>query len=125
MPDLTSRKYIRWDADGVESIPPNEKDDIEKLVGKIKETQRQFYEKNGHCFGGTHARTQGIAKGTLSVLNDLPDHLKQTEIFSNGGEYPIVCRYSSEPSDPKLNVSLPSRAYNTPSIIQDNRRKNN
>ena len=57
---------------------------------------------------GTHARTQGLVKGMLSVPDDLPKHLKQS-LFEKGGEYPIVARYSSEPGDPGLDVNqLPS-----------------
>jgi len=55
---------------------------------------------------GTHARTQGLVKGKLIVEHDLPKHLKQS-LFADGGEYPVVCRYSSEPGDPGLDVSLP------------------
>ncbi|KAL3590812.1 hypothetical protein FPOAC2_13014 [Fusarium poae] len=104
---MSERNYIRWDADGVERIPPNEQEDIQETVKKINEIQRRFYEKNGHCFGGTHARTQGIVKGKLHVSDDLPSHLKQTELFSQAGEFPIICRYSSEPSDPKLDDRIP------------------
>lgn len=101
---MSDRKYIRWNAEGVEKVPPNEEADIREIVYQINETQRRFHEKNGHCFGGTHARTQGIVKGSLIVSDDLPSHLKQTELFSQAGEFPVICRYSSEPSDPKLDV---------------------
>ena len=52
---------------------------------------------------GTHARTQGIVKGMLIVQDDLPKHLKQS-MFAHAGQYPVVCRYSSEPGDPGLDV---------------------
>ena len=52
---------------------------------------------------GTHARTQGIVKGTLIVKDDLPKHLKQS-MFDHGGEHAVVCRYSSEPGDPGLDA---------------------
>lgn len=55
---------------------------------------------------GTHARTQGLVKGKLIVEHDLPKHLKQS-LFADGGEYPVFCRYSSEPGDPGLDVILP------------------
>ena len=54
---------------------------------------------------GTHARTQGIVKGILIVPDDLPKHLKQS-MFEHGGEHAVVCRYSSEPGDPGLDVRL-------------------
>lgn len=52
---------------------------------------------------GTHARTHGIVKGKLIVPDDLPKHLKQS-MFTKGGEYPVLCRYSTEPGDPGLDV---------------------
>jgi hypothetical protein len=116
---MSERNYIRWDADGVEKVPSNEEEDIKEVVKKVNESQRRFYEKNGHCFGGTYARTQGIVKGTLVVSDDLPAHLKQTELFSQAGEFPVICRYSSEPSDPKLDVSPGSNGCVLPNNFQD------
>lgn len=101
---LEDRKYIRWDAVGVEKVPPNEEDDIKAVADMFNDIQRVFFNKTRHCFSGTHARTQGIVKGKLIVPDDLPQHLKQTELFSTGGEFPVACRYSSEPSDPGLDV---------------------
>ena len=56
---------------------------------------------------GTHARTQGLVKGKLVVLDNLPQHLRQS-MFTRAGEYPVVCRYSSEPGDPGLDVRSPA-----------------
>lgn len=65
----------------------------------INDIQRMTAERSV----GTHARTQGLVKGKLVVPDDLPKHLKQS-MFEHGGEYPVVCRYSSEPGDPGLDV---------------------
>jgi hypothetical protein len=54
---------------------------------------------------GTHARTQGVVKGKMTV-EDLPPHLAQT-LFSHPGEYPICMRYSTEPGDPGLDDRIP------------------
>lgn len=105
--DLASRKYVRWDADGVECVPPDEVEDCEAVAEMINTIQKNTFNKARHCFGGTHMRTQGIVKGRLIVPVDLPKHLKQTELFSSGGEYPVAFRYSTEPSDPGIDVSIP------------------
>ncbi|GKU05896.1 heme-dependent catalase [Fusarium langsethiae] len=107
---MLERKCVRWDAEGVGKIPHNEQEDIQETVKKSNESQRLFFEKNGHCFGGNLTRTQGIVNGTLHVSGDLPSHLKQTELFAQAGEFPVICRYSSEPSDPKLDF----RSYHQP-----------
>ncbi len=103
--DLEGRNYLRWDAKDIECVPANEKEDIQKVADMFNDVQRAFFNKTRHCYSGTHARTQGIVKGKFIVSDDLPSHLKQTELFSSGGEYDAACRYSSEPSDPGLDVS--------------------
>ncbi|KAF1990929.1 heme-dependent catalase [Aulographum hederae CBS 113979] len=107
MADLATRNYIRWDAQGVEKILEGEEKDIQAVADMINAGQRAQFNKNRHVFGGTHNRTQGIVKGTFIVQDDLPKHLKQTELFEKGGEYPVVCRYSSEPPDPGLDDRIP------------------
>lgn len=101
---LSDRKYMRWDAKGVEIIPPGEEEDINAVADQINHIQRDHYNRTRHAYGGTHARTQGVVKGTFVVSDDLPAHLKQTELFSKGGEYPAVCRYSTEPGNPGQDV---------------------
>lgn len=105
--DLSGRCYVKWDAEGVEQPPPNEKEDVQAVADMFNDIQRSFFNKTRHCYSGTHARTQGIVKGRFVVSDDLPAHLKQTELFSKGGEYPAACRYSSEPSDPGLDDRMP------------------
>lgn len=43
-------------------------------------------------------RTHGIIKGTINILDSIPDDYKQG-IFSNIGEHPVYVRYSSDLSD--------------------------
>lgn len=104
--DLANRKYVRWDTEGVEKVPPNEKEDIQAVADQFNDIQRTFFNKTRHCYTGTHARTQGVVKGKFIVPGDLPAHLRQTELFKQAGEYPAACRYSSEPSDPGLDVNV-------------------
>lgn len=104
--DMSKRNYIRWDAEGVENVPDGEEDDINAVAEQINCIQKAQWNMHRHCYSGTHARTHGIVKGTFVVNDDLPEHLKQGDIFSRGGEYPVVCRYSTEPGDPGLDVSL-------------------
>lgn len=103
--DLGSRDYIRWDSEGVEKIPEGEAEHIQAVADQINVIQKAQWNIHRHCYSGTHARTHGIVKGTFVVHDDLPKHLKQGEIFSNGGGYPVVARYSTEPGDPGMDVS--------------------
>ena len=101
---LEDRKYIPF-ASGVEHIPENEAEDIQAVADMINAIQKAQWNCHRHAFSGTHARTQGLVKGVLKVPDSLPKHLKQS-MFANGGEYPVVCRYSSEPGDPGLDVRM-------------------
>lgn len=100
---MANRKYLSWKSEGVEKIPPNEAEDIQAVADMINAMQKAQYNSHRHCYTGTHARTQGIVKGKVIVEENLPKHLKQS-MFEHAGEYPVVCRYSSEPGDPGLDV---------------------
>lgn len=118
---LADRKYIRWDAEGVEKIPEDEEEDIKAVAEMINAIQKAQWNSHRHCYtgtspslasqtsskaaAGTHARTQGLVKGKL-IVHDNPAHLKQS-LFDHPAEYPVVCRYSSEPGDPGLDDRIP------------------
>lgn len=51
------------------------------------------------AFRGTHVKTQGIVKGTLTVLPHLPAHLAQGFFKQTGGQqYAVAGRFANEPS---------------------------
>ena len=53
MTDLSNRNYIRWDAEGVEKIPPNEEEDIKAVADQINLIQKTHYNKTRHAYGGS------------------------------------------------------------------------
>lgn len=103
---MEHRPYVKYSND-LEKIPDGEAEDIQAVAKQLTDIQKAQYNVHRHCFSGTHARTQGIVKGKFIVPDDLPQHLKQGELFAKGGEYPLAARYSTEPGDPSLDVSLP------------------
>ena len=50
--DMSKRKYIRWDADGVEKIPPNEAEDIQAVADMINTIQKAQWNSHRHCYTG-------------------------------------------------------------------------
>ena len=50
---LADRKYIRWDAEGVEKIPENEEKDIMAVADMINAIQKAQWNSHRHCFSGT------------------------------------------------------------------------
>jgi hypothetical protein len=107
MGSVDPTKYVRWDAPGVEKIQPNEQEDINAVADQINLVQKVMWNKARHAYSGTHARTHGIVKGKMVVSNDIPQYLKQTELFQKAGEFPIAARYSTEPGDPGLDDRIP------------------
>ena len=53
---LEDRKYIRWDAEGVEKIQLNEEEDIQAVADMINLIQRTHWNSHRHCFGGKIGR---------------------------------------------------------------------
>ena len=102
---LEGRNYIKWDDPSVQSTPEDEDEDIKAVADMINEIQKAQYNSHRHCYTGTHARSQGIVKGTLKTEPNLPPHLKQS-MFAEEREWPVICRYSSEPGDPGLDVRV-------------------
>lgn len=103
--NMENRPYIHY-SPSLEKIPDGEDEDIQIVAKQLTDIQRAQYNVHRHCFSGTHARTQGIVRGNFIVPNDLPKHLKQGELFAQGAEYDVVARYSTEPGDPSLDVSM-------------------
>lgn len=106
--DLSNRKYMRWDTPGIEEVPPGEEDDINAVAEQMNKLQEQQFDNHRHVYTPTHSRTHGIIKGTFTVHDDLPPHLKQGELFANGASYPAACRYSTEPGAVGFDDRIPA-----------------
>lgn len=51
---MAERKYIHWQAEGVEKIPPNEAEDIQAVADQINAMQKAQYNMHRHCYTGTN-----------------------------------------------------------------------
>ena len=49
---MANRKYIHWQAEGVEKIPPNEAEDIRAVADQINAIQKAQYNMHRHCYTG-------------------------------------------------------------------------
>ena len=52
---MASRNYIHWQQDGVEKVPPNEKEDIQAVADMINAMQKAQYNSHRHCYTGRRA----------------------------------------------------------------------
>jgi hypothetical protein len=53
----------------------------------------------GHAHRGVHAKSHGLLRGTLRVLDKLPPDYAQGLFAGAGGEWPVVMRLSTTPGD--------------------------
>ncbi|KAF2131823.1 heme-dependent catalase [Dothidotthia symphoricarpi CBS 119687] len=86
--------YIKWDAEGVEVIPSDEKEKIQAVSDQFNRFQMMNFNEHMHCLRGTHLKTQGCVIGKFTVHADLPPHLAQG-MFAQPGTYDVIMRYSS------------------------------
>lgn len=49
---IANRKYIHWQDEGVEKIPPNEAEDIQAVADQINAMQKAQYNSHRHCYTG-------------------------------------------------------------------------
>ena len=49
---MASRKYIHWQDERVEKIPPNEAEDIQAVADMINNIQKAQYNMHRHCYSG-------------------------------------------------------------------------
>jgi hypothetical protein len=92
-----SDAYLVWNAPGVEDVKPDEEEVARKIGVTMNKMQQHNYDQHRHCYRATHVKTQGIVKGKLMVLPNLPAHLQQGLFKRPGQTYDIAARYANEP----------------------------
>jgi len=96
--DMADKNFIRYDTPDLTPEIPDESQKIQALHDLINSVQQKNFAHHRHGFRGTHVKTQGIVKGRLTILPDLPNHLSQG-LFANGGrEHDVAIRFANEPS---------------------------
>lgn len=89
--------YLHWDAPGVETPKPDEDAKAKQIGETMNKMQQHNLDQHRHAFRATHVKTQGIVKGKLTVLRDLPNHLRQGLFKTPGKSYDVAARYANEP----------------------------
>lgn len=78
-----------------------EEDEAETIAG-LQEAMRSVAETvhkdSGHAPRGVHAKSHGLLRGQLRVLDRIPPDYSQG-LFATAGEYPVVMRLSTTPGD--------------------------
>ena len=76
----------------------DEADTIAGLQEQMRDIAGTVHKDSGHAPRGVHAKSHGLLRGTLRVLDNLPPDYSQG-LFAASGEYPVVMRLSTTPGD--------------------------
>jgi|GEM_PF-152949 len=97
MSNATTARPLPYDP-SAEQVQDDESETIEALIDtmrKISETTSKDY---GRAVRSVHAKSHGLLRGELRVLDDLPPALAQG-LFARPAVYPVVMRLSTNPGD--------------------------
>jgi hypothetical protein len=81
-----------------EQIPDDEAETAEELSKTLREILETTFQDNGHANRSVHAKSHGLLRGELTVLDNLPAELAQGA-FAKPGKYPLMLRFSTNPGD--------------------------
>ncbi len=97
MTDAQSRidnlNYIPYTPD-IEEPSPDEEHLIDEIIASLRENNERAFKKYKHGIRDAHAKSHGILRGEMTVLPNLPDHLRQG-IFASTKPYTIIARLST------------------------------
>jgi hypothetical protein len=92
-------RYVRY-SDAVEAPAPDKAETIQRIIA----VQRRLMEKvaardgSGHLVRAGHAKSHGLLKGELRVMDNLPPELTQG-LFAAPRAYPVLARMANVPSE--------------------------
>lgn len=98
-----SNDYIRY-GDHVETVAEDEAAVIDGIIATMTRESQTVAERDGQTVRASHAKSTGLAKGTLAVLPNLAEPLRQG-LFATPRSYPVLLRFAQGPGE-KLSDSV-------------------
>lgn len=93
-----SNSFVRY-ADSVEVVPDHEHEVIDQILQSMHRlSDRTQKEQDGHAIRVSHAKSHGFAVGTLEVLGDLPEPLRQG-LFAAPKRCDVLVRLANVPGE--------------------------
>jgi hypothetical protein len=81
-----------------EQVPEDEAETTQGLIDTLTKIQSKVFADSGHAERGVHAKSHGLLRGELTVLDRLAPQLAQG-LFATPGSYPVIMRLSTIPGD--------------------------
>ena len=91
------RAFVRY-SDGVEERTPGEDETIERIIASMTRESETTAARYNHAVRASHAKSTGLLKGELRVLQGLPDFLRQG-LFAEARRYPVALRLAQGPGE--------------------------
>lgn len=88
---------VRYDP-AVETFQDDEAQTQTDLVATLVDMEKTMAEHTGHAMRAVHAKSHGLLRGELRVLDGLPEPLAQG-LFAAARRYPVVMRISTPPAE--------------------------
>ncbi len=89
--------YVRYSG-GIESKAPDEDEVIGKIIQSMMHESQMVSERHHHTVRASHAKSTGLLKGELRVLDGLPEPLRQG-MFTQPRTYQVVVRLAQGPGE--------------------------
>ncbi|MDB5963647.1 MAG: hypothetical protein JWQ72_147 [Polaromonas sp.] len=89
--------WVRY-SDDLEVREEGEDQLFEDIILAMRREGRALRERSGHTVRASHAKSHGLAKGELRVLEGLPHELRQG-LFAEVRSYPVIVRLAQVPGE--------------------------
>lgn len=91
------RTYVRY-SDALESREAGEGEVVDRIIATMQAEGRITRERYGKAVRTSHAKSHGIARGELRVLDGLPPELRQG-LFAEPRSYDVLVRFAHVPGE--------------------------
>lgn len=98
-----SNGYIPY-SDQIETVTEDEAEVIDGIIATMTRESQTVAARDGQTVRASHAKSTGLVKGTLTVLPDLPEPLRQG-LFASPHSFPVLMRFAQGPGE-KLSDSV-------------------
>jgi hypothetical protein len=85
-------------SDAVEVIQPGEEQTFDEIAATMRDIQTKIGERQRHTTRSVHAKSHGLLKARVTVIDGLPEELRQG-LFATPASYGAVLRFSTNPGD--------------------------
>jgi hypothetical protein len=92
-PPNNTRRYVEYRPD-LEQPDPGEEQLIDSIIADLRGNNERAYKKYKKGIRDAHAKSHGILRGEMTVLPNLPEHLRQG-IFATPKTYTVIARLST------------------------------